>query len=517
MNTDTDAELAGSLAGIVGEAHVTVDETERRYLSSDFFYWDNAGTAAIVVAPADTEQVRAVIRRLAGRGREVVIRGGGMSTGRSYVPQTDRAVLLDMRRLNRIREINITDRYVVAEAGCNWQQVLDALRPSGLRPDFTIPLSGSVSTVGGAMAHHVTGGMKGIQGLEVVRANGDLIHTGSWARRDFPEPYYRDYGPDVTGLFLGDTGAFGIKTAVSLHLCRPPAASAFASFSFDTLARQTEAMVELSALDFITMRSGFDPYLTRIVMQNVSLGEGVKTLGSVVKAGASRWSGLRRALKIVAAGQSALNDADWTLHLRTDQITQGAADAGMAQARAICLRKGREIAPSAAVAMGAGQLSVRGSLSKDGDRWIATNSIFPLSRAVAACAALEAFLAARTAEFAAHDVKVGCFTTCSGVHFQAEPLFWWRDKVSELSLRHIDPDEAARFREIPEHPENRAFITRTRHELRDLFQELGAIHVHTSKFFRYGELLLPGTRDLLRDLKAALDPEGMFNPGNLGL
>jgi D-lactate dehydrogenase (cytochrome) len=167
--------------------------------------------------------------------------------------------------------------------------------------------------------------------------------------------------------------------------------------------------------------------------------------------------------------------------------------------------------------MGAGQLSVRGSLSKDGDRWIATNSIFPLSRAVAACAALEAFLAARTAEFAAHDVKVGCFTTCSGVHFQAEPLFWWRDKVSELSLRHIDPDEAARFREIPEHPENRAFITRIRHELRDLFQELGAIHVHTSKFFRYGELLLPGTRDLLRDLKAALDPEGMFNPGNLGL
>lgn len=474
------------MAVIVGEAHVTLDESERRHLSSDFFYWENAGTAAVVVAPADTAQVQAVIRLLAGLGREVVIRGGGMSTGRSYVPQTDRAVLLDMRRLNRIREINLTDRYLVAEAGCNWQQVLDALQPLGLRPDFTIPLSGSVSTVGGAMAHHVTGGMKGIQGLEVVRANGDLIHTGSWARRDFPEPYYRDYGPDVTGLFLGDTGAFGIKTAVSLHLSRPPEASAFAAFSFDTMGQQTAAMVELSALDFITMRSGFDPYLSSIVM-NVSLGVG------------------------------ALQDTDWTLHLRADQITQGAADAGIARARAICLRKGREIAPSAAIAMGADRLSVRGSLSKDGDRWIATNSIFPLSRAVAACAALEAFLEARKAKFAAHDVKVGCFTTCSGMHFQAEPLFWWRDRVSELSLRHIPPEEAARFREIPDHPENRAFISRTRQELRDLFQELGAIHVHTSKFFRYGELLLPGTRDLLRDLKAALDPEGIFNPGNLGL
>jgi hypothetical protein len=103
------------------------------------------------------------------------------------------------------------------------------------------------------------------------------------------------------------------------------------------------------------------------------------------------------------------------------------------------------------------------------------------------------------------------------VHFQAEPLFWWSDKVSELSLRHIDPEEAARFKKIPENLENREFITRTRHELRDLFQELGAIHVHTSKFFRYGDLLLPGTRDLLRDLKSVLDPAQIFNPGNLGL
>ncbi len=60
-------------------------------------------------------------------------------------------------------------------------------------------------------------------------------------------------------------------------------------------------------------------------------------------------------------------------------------------------------------------------------------------------------------------------------------------------------------------------MTRTRHELRDLFQAEGAIHVHTSKFFRYGTLLMPGTRDLLRDLKGVLDPDGILNPGNLGL
>lgn len=506
-------DLAGRLAAIVGAAHVVTDASERRVLSEDFFYWEGAGTAALAVAPADAAQLQEVMRLLAGQGREVVIRGGGMSTGRSYVPQTDSAVLLDLRRLNRIREINITDRYLVAEAGCTWQAVLDALAPHGLQPDFTIPLSGSVSTVGGAMAHHVTGGMKGILGVEVVRANGALVRTGSWARRDFPAPYYRDYGPDLTGLFLGDTGAFGVKTAVSLHLSRPPEASAYASFSFATMAEQTAAMVALSALDYLSLRSGFDPYLTRIAM-DVNLSEGVKVLGAVARAGPG---GLRRALGIAASGQRAMRDAAWTLHIRADQLTQAAAEEGIARARAICNRNGEEIAPSMAIAMGAGRLSVRGALSRDGDRWIATNSIFPLSRAVAACEALQTFLAEREAAFAAHGVKTGCFTTCSGLHFQAEPLFWWPDKVSELALRQLDPAEARRFAAIPENPQTRAFVTRTRHELRDLFQALGAIHVHTSKFFRYGTLLLPGTRDLLRELKSVLDPEGMLNPGNLGL
>ncbi len=54
-------------------------------------------------------------------------------------------------------------------------------------------------------------------------------------------------------------------------------------------------------------------------------------------------------------------------------------------------------------------------------------------------------------------------------------------------------------------------------ELRDHFEGLGALHVHLSKFFRYAEVLEPGARALLQDIKDVLDPEGRMNPGNLGL
>jgi len=483
---EADATLLRNLGSIVGDAHVITDEGERQYFSRDFFYWDDAGTAAIVVSPGSAEEVQSIVRLLAGTGREVAIRGGGMSTGRSYVPQGNSAILLDMQRLNRIRDINLTDRYLVAEAGCTWQQIVDALAAHRMVCDFTIPGSGSIATVGGAMAHNVTGGMKGVLGIEVVRANGDLIRTGSWARDAAPTPYWRDYGPDLTGLFLGDTGAFGIKTAISLHLSPAPEASDFASFAFDTERDLTAAMIALANCDYLTLRSGFDPTLTRIVLE-------------------------------AQTGAPAPATSDWTLHLRCDQLNEAAAQAGMSRARTICLRYGREISRSMAAGLGVQRLSVRGCLNRVGDRWIATNAVFPLSRAAEATEKLREFLDAHEEEFIAHGVKVANFVSANPYHYQLEPLFWWSDKVSELALRHIDPAEAEKFRLIPESRANRAFITHIRHELRDFFQELGALHVHTSKFFRYAELLCPGTRRLLQDIKHTLDPETMFNPGNLGL
>ena len=111
-------DLVNELAALVGAQHVIADPAERRYFSRDLFPWDDAPVALAVVAPGSVDEVQALVRAASRLDVHLVTRGGGMSTGRSYVPATARSVIVDLRRLNRVREINAGDRYVVVEAGC---------------------------------------------------------------------------------------------------------------------------------------------------------------------------------------------------------------------------------------------------------------------------------------------------------------------------------------------------------------------------------------------------------------
>lgn len=111
-------DLVPQLTSIVGADHVVTDAAERRYFSRDLFPWEDAPVALAVVAPGTVEEVQALARAASQLDFDLVMRGGGMSTGRSYVPATARSVIIDLRRLNRVREVNAADRYVVVEAGC---------------------------------------------------------------------------------------------------------------------------------------------------------------------------------------------------------------------------------------------------------------------------------------------------------------------------------------------------------------------------------------------------------------
>jgi len=149
------ADHTAKLAAIVGDQYVITDEAERRVYSNDIFFWDDSATADVVVQPGSPEEVGQLVKAAAELGLSISTRGGGMSYTKGYVPAETGCMLVDLRRLNRIREINVTDRYVVVDAGCTWISIADELKEQGLKLDFPAPFSGIYSTVGGAMSQNV--------------------------------------------------------------------------------------------------------------------------------------------------------------------------------------------------------------------------------------------------------------------------------------------------------------------------------------------------------------------------
>jgi hypothetical protein len=274
--------------------------------------------------------------------------------------------------------------------------------------------------------------------------------------------------------------------------------------------------VELAPYDVFTRRFCFDPYDTANLAK-LRATEAASVAAKILRSGSGVRQGVKEGLSLLRAGMGGGPDACWSISLVAEQFTQEAADAAIAEGARICLRRGREIPRVIALASAAPIYSVRRFLGRDGERWIATNAIFPISRAVEVVRRTEAFFAARQPELDRHRVRVGYISQVTPVHFQIEPLFYWPDELEELHFRHLGEEEARRFRALRGDPATRRFVRDLRAELRDFFEELGAIHVHLSKFFRYAQVLEPGARGLLQDLKAVLDPEGRLNPGNLGL
>ena len=171
-------------------------------------------------------------------GIAVCARGGGTSYTADYLPISRNTLIIDLGRLDRIVEFNQVDAYVTVESGVTWAALKSALDPLGLRTPFYGPFSGLRATFGGAVSQHAISLGSAAHGLSaqsvlsmlVVLADGTCLHTGSAARLQAGAgmysvgPFMRHDGPDLTGLFTGDCGAFGVKATITLALVATKAA-----------------------------------------------------------------------------------------------------------------------------------------------------------------------------------------------------------------------------------------------------------------------------------------------------
>jgi FAD/FMN-containing dehydrogenase len=226
--SDTSEDVLGGLAQIVGAAHVVTDPdliaghvVEPRGLYR--------GKALALVRPASTQETAQVVA-LCNRSRTPLVPQGGNTglVGGQTPDSTGSEIILSLRRMSRIREIDPDANVMIAEAGvtlANAQAAareVDRLFPLSLASEGTCTIGGNLSTNAGGVAVIAYGNARElVVGLEIVLADGRVINGLSKLRKD-------NTGYDLKNLFVGAEGTLGILTAAALKLFPNPRSRATA-------------------------------------------------------------------------------------------------------------------------------------------------------------------------------------------------------------------------------------------------------------------------------------------------
>ncbi|MCC7083302.1 MAG: FAD-binding oxidoreductase [Burkholderiales bacterium] len=503
----------------------STSEAGRVLASQDIF--SKGATVDAVLRPGSISEVVAMVRDCAERGIAVLPRGGGMSYTRGYLASGAPAVALDLGALATIERVDDTDLSVVVQAGCTWQALHERLAPLGLRTPFWGTLSGRRATVGGTISQNgafwgsATHGVSAdsVLGLEVVAGTGEVIRTGALAQESAPA-FFRHYGPDLTGLFTGDCGAFGVKTRIALRLEHVPPCARDLSFNLGGYRELLAAIAEVQQARGATTVFGFDPFLVNLRARRASLAEDFRALLGVARGARSTAAGLRSAASMAVAGRGFLDDAAFTLHAIVEAGSEAAADAAAASIRAIASRQAaREIEPTIPKVMRAVPFpALNGILGPNGERWVPVHCVAPHSLAATAMEVILDVILAHEADMATHGITTGTlFSTAGGGSVLIEPMFLWPDTLEALHRETVEPKVLARARLAPDAPAARAVVSSLRAAIIERTGALGAAHLQVGRTYPYAQHLTPATRSLATQLRHVLDPRGIMNPGVLGL
>ncbi len=525
-NTDYES-LKKSLQDIVSPDRLITDREERAYLSQDAF-WDDA-VAAFVVRPADKQQISAVLAAASAAGFAIVPRGGGMSYTRGYVPNREKTVMVDCRDLNRIIEINEEDMYITAEAGCTWMQIYETLKEKGLRTPYFGPMSGMFATVGGALSQNsmLYGSAEygtvaeSVLGLEVALSDGRLVSTGSRANRG-GKPFFRHYGPDLTGVFLSDTGALGLKVEATIRLIRAPEFTEYASFSFADFYDLAKAQTEIGRVGIAAEAYGLDPYLNGKRTMVKDMKSGLEAVGNVMKSQDSLGKGIKEATKMAVAGATGFaDDIDYSLHLTFDSNNAQDAAWRLTEARRIVgeTASGKEMEPIIPKVVRAQPFKHVGEflVGHDGERWIPIHACLPASKLVPVYEATMAYFESKKDVLNKYKINTSHLTGSSGTDIVFEPAFYYPDALKTFHLRNLEPADAEKYKDLPAVPGATNAVIDMLGDLAEIFMEHGAVNQQIGKFYLYKQVMAPDTWALLEDIKRSVDPDGLMNPGSLGL
>ena len=235
------------LEDIVGRDNMHLASAEKLSHAVDYYWgprvWVDRGKIPeqpdVVVYPQDTRQVSEIVKVAAQHRIPVTPWGGGAGSQGGALP-VHGGILVDMKKMCKVTEVNALAYTATAEAGIIHQDFEWALNEQGFST-MHFPASIGCSTLGGFLAHRGTGVLSTKYGkiedlvvnLEVVLPNGDIINT-------LPVPRNAS-GPDLNQVFAGSEGTLGIITKATVKIFDEPQCRKYWAYLFGNMHDALEA------------------------------------------------------------------------------------------------------------------------------------------------------------------------------------------------------------------------------------------------------------------------------------
>ncbi|SES70906.1 glycolate oxidase [Methanococcoides vulcani] len=258
-----DKQIIERLRDIVGEGHISTSTAELYAYSTDAGIHRSMPDA--VIRPKTTAEIEKIVKLANECLFPIVPRGAGTALCGHSVPVAG-GLVIDLQRMNKVKELHIEDLYVVVEPGVIHKDLNAELKNYG----FFIPgpSSGNVANIGGMVATNASGGnavkygatRDYVLGMEVVFPNGEVARLGSRTLKN-------SAGYQLEKLMCGMEGTLGIITEINLRIVPLPETTAVAVAVFDTLEKAGQCVSNIIAKPLIP--SGLE-LMSRVCIQAVN-------------------------------------------------------------------------------------------------------------------------------------------------------------------------------------------------------------------------------------------------------
>jgi len=311
--------LIDALAAVVGPAHVLTGAAAAPFLTD----WRDryTGRARAIVLPGTTEEVAAVVALCGRHGVPIVPQGGNTGLCGGATPDdSGRAIVLSTRRLSAVLALDAENDTITVQAGCTLQAVQEAAERAGrlfpltLGAQGTCAIGGNLATNAGGTQVLRYGTMRELTlGLEVVTADARIWRGLQGLRKD-------NTGYALRDMFIGSEGTLGIITAATLKLFPQPVAQCTAFLAFASL-EQAVTLLGRAKSGFGASLTAFE-VISAVCMQAVADHFPDQVMPFAGEAAALPWFALLE-----------LSDSESEQHARTrfEEVLGAALDAGVVQ------------------------------------------------------------------------------------------------------------------------------------------------------------------------------------------